>query len=357
MLRNKIVVVVGGISPVTSAVSLAASKHDAIVIIISSASKEAAETLQQLKNEKREASYYYCDISVEADLRAIVSSVIQKYKRIDVLYHVSDFLEERWDRVLHLKAVMFATKAAMPFMIKQHYGKIILVTSLISSASSLLPGRGSEPTQYNMCKVGILSFVRAAAMDLAQYNIAVNAIEGGLLTTSPPLPGLDNKAEAFVPMGRLGKPEEVAVPAVFMGSDGASFITGQWLNVTGGLGLANSGSPSGSAAPSPSSNSIENKSPSPPFAHTHHGGNSNGGYSSGGSNGNGHHGGGNGNGNGGYSSGGNGGGYSSSASGGGSNGSQNDHGVSPPSSQPPDLKRQRSDSTEAVTSAPLQHHS
>lgn len=98
--------------------------------------------------------------------------------------------------------------------------------------------------------MGLLSFIRAAATDLAQYSVTVNVVESGLLLTSP-LNGDQKQFEEQIPMGRLGRVDEVALPAIFVASDGASYITGQWISVNGGLGLQRDPPPGASSAPAP----------------------------------------------------------------------------------------------------------
>jgi len=193
--------------------------------------KEANDTIKSIVDDQPAAiiQYIKCDISVEAEIIGVVTQLVEKRKRIDVLFHVTDFAEEKWDRVIHLKSVMFATKACIPTMIKQKNGRIVVISSLVSA----LKVDQTQHIQYTASKAGIMSFVRAAALDLAQYNVTVNAVEPGIMDSSSSVKAV----ESLIPMGRAGRVEEVAAPVIFLASDGASYITGQWLNISGGLGL------------------------------------------------------------------------------------------------------------------------
>jgi len=231
MLQNKVVLVVGGKSPLSNGIINFTAKQGAIVMIASHSEKEANDTIKSVVDELPSAviQYMKCDTGVEAEIIGVVTQLVEKRKKIDVLYHVTDFAEEKWDRVIHLKSVMFATKACIPYMIKQKYGRIVIISSLFNA----LKADQTQHIQYTASKAGIMSFVRAAALDLAQYNVTVNAVEPGIMDISSP----GKAVETMIPMGRAGRLEEIATPAAFLASDGASYITGQWLNVSGGLGL------------------------------------------------------------------------------------------------------------------------
>jgi len=230
MLQNKVALVVGGKSPLATAIISYAVKQSSIVIFASRSEKEANEVIKSINEEMPSAviQYMKCDTGLEAEINGVVTDIVTKYNKIDILFHVTDLAEEKWDRVVHLKSVMFATKSCIPHMIKQRYGRIVIISSLLSALRDQ-----TQHIQYTASKAGIMSFVRAAALDLAQYNVTVNAIEPGILETCSPGKAL----ELMIPMGRAGRVDEIAMPAGFLASDGASYVTGQWLNVSGGLGL------------------------------------------------------------------------------------------------------------------------
>lgn len=228
-----------------------------------------------------------------------------------------------------MQAVMHATKAVMPFMIKSQFGRIVLVPNIIHDLQAVVATQGrpapdSPQSQYMASKgmlsigsiiifgdsiflVGLLSFVRAAAMDLAQFGITVNAIEPGLLNPSGIVTAalaIHQPEKPVIPMMRLGRLEEVATPAIFFASDSAGYITGQWISAGGGLGLTVSSTTGSPTMPhgNPSGNGNGNgnggngNSPANPHQTT---GNSSGsgsdsgggnGHNGNGHNGNGHHG-------------------------------------------------------------------
>ena len=145
--------------------------------------------------------------------------------------------EADWDKVLNvnLKGTFNCTRVVVPYMVKQKYGKIINISSIAGSVVGFL-----QLTHYSASKAGIIGFTRALALELAPYGINVNAIAPGPIET-PGTQALGKETyeqiKRAIPIGRWGKPEEIANLAVFLASEDSSLITGQCIVADGGYTL------------------------------------------------------------------------------------------------------------------------
>ncbi|MFN8833074.1 MAG: SDR family oxidoreductase, partial [Alphaproteobacteria bacterium] len=175
----------------------------------------------------------------------VVAKIVDQHKRLDILIHnaagiypfkkVEDMSYDEWRTALNtnLDAVFIVTKAVLNQMKTQKYGRIVY-TSSISGPKVGLPGK----SHYTAAKAGLTGFMKTVAIELAQYNITVNAVEPGNIETE----GLRarNSSDAIkeriapIPMKRLGTPHEVAYAHLFLASDEAAYITGQSIVVDGG---------------------------------------------------------------------------------------------------------------------------
>jgi len=172
----------------------------------------------------------------------MVSEVKRKWKRIDTLVNNAGIIRDRplllmpekdWDDVLNtnLKSMYYTSKAVLSTMIAQRWGRIINISSLTAIA-----GRETQ-TNYGAAKAGVIGFTKSLAREIGQYSILVNAIVAGLIDTqmTKKLPReIMAQLKPLIPLGRLGRPEEVADVVLFLSSDLCSYITGAVLNVSGG---------------------------------------------------------------------------------------------------------------------------
>jgi 3-oxoacyl-[acyl-carrier protein] reductase len=150
---------------------------------------------------------------------------------LDVTQHLTD---EAWHRMIavHLNGTFFCTREALRLMSRRNHGAIVNMSSVAA-----LAGLESVP-HYSAAKGGILAFTRAVAREVASRNIRVNAICPGFIDTPMTQPVTDLMRQAVLartPLGRWGEPDEIAATALFLASDDASFITGQWISPNGGL--------------------------------------------------------------------------------------------------------------------------
>ena len=232
MLKGKVAIVTGGTKGIGKGIADALSKEGAQVII-------TARTKVPTKHY-----FVQCDVSKSSDVKNLVAEVIKKFKKIDILVNnagIYPFMpfekmtEDDWDKVIstNLKGIFNCSSAVLPHMIKHKYGKIISIAS-IAGAFVGFPNL----VHYCATKAGVMGFTRGAALDLAKYNIQVNAIAPGAILTPGVESGLGKEVTAqliqAIPEHRMGKPVDIAATAVFLASDSSQYITGQTIVVDGG---------------------------------------------------------------------------------------------------------------------------
>lgn len=190
------------------------------------------------------------DVAMEADCEALAALAVERFGRIDILvqnagiYPVSLIAETsvaQWDHVLavNLRGAFVSTKACLPAMRRQKYGRIVL-TSSITGPRVVSHGLSA----YASSKAGINGFIRAAALELALEGITVNGVEPGNIVTEGLREGRSagfmKSMEQSIPMGRLGAPSDIAGAVAFLASDDAAYVTGTTVRVDGGQTLPES---------------------------------------------------------------------------------------------------------------------
>jgi acetoacetyl-CoA reductase/3-oxoacyl-[acyl-carrier protein] reductase len=180
-----------------------------------------------------------CDV---AESRGLVRRVVDQWGRLDILVNNAGITRDRslrkltdedWLTVIdnNLHSVYLCTTAAMPVMIEQRYGRVVNISSYVGQAGNF------GQANYAASKGGIIAFTKTAAIELAKFNITVNAIAPGFTLTdmlAKVAPEVQEQIKARIPMGRFGEPDEVAKVVVFVAADG-DYITGQQINVNGGI--------------------------------------------------------------------------------------------------------------------------
>ena len=209
-----------------------------------STAKPAADDTIKMVSEAGGAATAVCvNVSSESDVKAFFDNIIKDTGRIDVLVNnagitrdglIAMMKEKDWDDVIdtNLKGVFHCTKAAAKIMIKQRYGRIINISSVVGVTGN--PGQSN----YVASKAGIIGLTKAVAKELAPRGITVNAVAPGYVETDMTAT-LPEKAKAAmldqIPLRRPGTPEDVATVVEFLASDRASYITGQVIHVSGGM--------------------------------------------------------------------------------------------------------------------------
>ena len=238
MLNEKIAVITGASRGIGAAIAKKMAENGATVIINYQGSVQAAQALEAEIIEKGgKAVTYKCDVS------DFIGDIVKEYGRIDILVNnagitrdglLMGMKEEDFDSVINvnLKGTFNTIRFASRTMVKQRKGKIIN----ISSVSGVTGNAGQA--NYSASKAGIIGLTKSAARELASRNINVNAIAPGFVDTDMTITLSDKVKEGAkgqIPLGRFGKPEEVAELALFLSSEKSDYITGQVINIDGGM--------------------------------------------------------------------------------------------------------------------------
>lgn len=236
----KTVLITGASRGIGEQIARAFSSSGYNVVINYCKSKDRAEALGKELN----ASIFQADVSKSSEATALVNSVIKKFGKIDVLVNnagialpqmvLQDVTEAQFDNILNvnLKSVFNCTKAVVDHMVFNKSGVIINISSIWGQIGA------SCETVYSMTKAGVIGFTKALAKELAPSGIRVNAVAPGFIKTDMTAHITKEEVDAFledVPLGRVGTPMDVANAVLFLASEASTYITGQVLNVNGGI--------------------------------------------------------------------------------------------------------------------------
>lgn len=228
------------------AIALELASRGAFVVINYNGSKDRAEEVKsQIEAAGGKAQTYQCDVSDFETCQAFIQDVIKEHGRIDILVNnagitrdgiLMKMSEEDFDRVIetNLKGTFHTIRFASRQMLRQRSGRIINMSSVVGIAGN--PGQAN----YAASKAGVIGLTKAVARELASRGITVNAIAPGFIETemTAVLPDAVKEASvAQIPLGHFGKPEDIAKTAAFLASDDAGYITGQVIQVDGGMAI------------------------------------------------------------------------------------------------------------------------
>src|SRR5216684_3212725 len=245
LVQGKIVLVTGGGSGIGRATALKLTQEGATVMIADYVQEGGERTVKMIKDSGGTASFIHADVSVTKQVEAMVAKTVETYGRIDGAFNNAgiegrmattvETTEETFDRTIaiNLKGVWLCMKYEIPQMLKQGGGSIVNTASVAG-----LVGFEGLPA-YNASKGGVVQLTRTAALEFATKNIRVNCVCPGVIRTPMVERLLDNRSfteeqlNAGEPVGRMGKPEEIAEGVMWLLSDASSFVTGHPLVVDG----------------------------------------------------------------------------------------------------------------------------
>lgn len=244
MEERKVVFVTGGSRGIGKAIALKYAQNGYNVVINYVSDKTNVEELKKKFEELNvECLIEKADVSKSEEVEQIVKKTIEKFKKIDVLINNAGITrdgllmrmkEEDFDKVIeiNLKGTFLVTKAVIPYMLKKRDGKIINLASVVG-----VTGNAGQ-CNYSASKAGIIGFTKSIAKELASRNIRANAIAPGFIDTdmtSVLSDEVKDSINAQIPMKRMGTAQEIANVAYFLGCEESSYITGQVINIDGGM--------------------------------------------------------------------------------------------------------------------------
>lgn len=244
MLKDKVAIVTGGTRGIGRAIALKLADHGANIVINYRNSDKEAEELKAILEEKGvKVLTVKCDISNFEDSKNLMDKCKEVFGKIDILVNnagitkdtlIMRMKEEDFDNVIdvNLKGTFNCAKHASAIMLKQRFGKIINMTSVVGIAGN------AGQVNYAASKAGVIGLTKSLAKELGSRGITVNAVAPGFINTDMTASlseKVKEEASKNIPLKRLGDPEDVANLVGFLASDSANYITGQVINVDGGM--------------------------------------------------------------------------------------------------------------------------
>jgi 3-oxoacyl-[acyl-carrier protein] reductase len=242
-LMNRVAIVTGGARGIGKAIALVFVREGAKLALIDVDQGILDTAKNEIKKDRQEVIAIPCDITKGVEVKAMVNQVQKAFGRVDILVNnagiirrgtIETVTEDDWDRVIevNLKGTFNCCKAVVDPMKSQKYGKIVNISSIAGKMGDITSAPGYGPS-----KAGVDALTKTLARQLAPYGINVNAVSPHAIETEMSAQWSEERRREIIssiPLGRLGKPEDVAEATVFLASDEASFITGEILDVNGG---------------------------------------------------------------------------------------------------------------------------
>jgi 3-oxoacyl-[acyl-carrier protein] reductase len=241
-LSDKVAIVTGSARGIGREIALKLAEVGAAVAVSDIAGAEPVA--EEIRKMKRQSLGVTADVSSAPDVANLVDEVISSLGRVDILVNnagiardqlLMRMTDDEWDTVLNvdLKSVFLCTRAVLRHMMKQRWGRIISISSIVGIVGN--PGQAN----YASAKAGIIGFTRTMAREVGSRNITVNAIAPGFIDTQMTQQLGEEQRQALmnrIPLGFLGTPRDVAEAVAFLASEEARYITSQVLGVDGGMG-------------------------------------------------------------------------------------------------------------------------
>lgn len=247
-MQKPTVLITGAGIGIGAATAQAFSDAGYLVIVTDILEKEGEEVVDRIRSADGEAEYLYLDVTNTGEVESVVSEIQERHGALDAIVAnagiahripLAELTDEKWDHThdVGLKGIMRVCRAAAPAMREAGRGSVIALSSIMGVAYGW-----DEHVQYSAAKAGVVGLVRGLAVELAADGVRVNGVAPGYIRTAQALSrehslgpeGLERAAE-FIPMGRVGEPEDIADVILFLASDSARYLTGQVLVVDGGL--------------------------------------------------------------------------------------------------------------------------
>lgn len=242
-LNGRVAIVTGGAQGIGKAIALTLARHGADVVVTDINLERAQATAQEIEALQVRSLAIKANVADVSAAEQMVKETVDKLGKIDILVNNAGITRdnvllrmkpEEWDQVMevNLKGTYACTRAALKFMFRQKNGRIVNIASI----TGLMGNAGQA--NYSASKAGIIGFTKAVAREYANRGITVNAVAPGFIDTAMTQAIPEKEREALtrqIPMERLGTPDDVAAAVYFLVSDLSGYITGQVINVNGGM--------------------------------------------------------------------------------------------------------------------------
>ena len=242
-LEGKVSLITGGARGIGKEIAMLFARNGSDIAICDVNLEEAEKTAQEIRDLGRESLAFKADVTNSSQVQDMVDKILDKFNKIDILINnagiTKDNLllrmsEDEWDKVIavNLKGTFICTKFVSKVMLKQRFGKMVNLASIIG-----IMGNAGQ-ANYAASKAGIIGLTKSVAKELSSRNICVNAIAPGFIKTdmTSKLPEeVQKKMLSVIPLARFGEAKDVADLALFLSSESSSYITGQVIQVDGGM--------------------------------------------------------------------------------------------------------------------------
>ena len=244
-LKGRVAIVTGGAQGIGKSIATQLALAGANVVIADMAEEMAKSTAKEISQKGSEAVSIVVDVSSFSSVEEMVKKTLDKFGRIDILINnagitrdalVMRMKEEDWDMVLdiNLKGAFNCIKIVSPIMMKQRFGKIVNIASIVG-----INGNAGQ-ANYSASKGGLIALTKTCAKELASRQINVNAVAPGFIQTSMTerlSQEVREKLSSQIPLGKIGNPDDVANAVLFLVSEKSSYITGEVIKVDGGMAM------------------------------------------------------------------------------------------------------------------------